>query len=146
MVYTTSAVLPKDAVIVGLFYQADAVDTAQVHLPKVFLLEGLQIQTGCGKQPLDIPGNQKHVSGGTAATVGAAHAGEAQSPVIERGGSFPAFRSRCSVDWSLEGKDRSLLKIRRSKCRKHRKVRKKTFSALVERRLYGERRIRTFEG
>ena len=76
MVYTTSVFLPKDAVVVGLFYQTDPVDTTQIHLPKVSLLEGLEIQPGCAEQSLDIPRDQKNVSGRMATTVGAAHAGE----------------------------------------------------------------------
>ena len=84
-------------------------DTAEIHLPKVSLLEGLQIQPGCDEQPVDIPRDQKYVSRRMATAVGAAHTGESQPLLVERSRLLCVLLARGSIDWFFKGKDRSLL-------------------------------------
>ena len=103
-IYTASVFFPKDTVAVRLFNQADAMDTAQDHFPAVSRLEGLQIQSRGEEQSFDVCSDQEDVAGGVATAVGAAHTGKTQPPVEKRNSFI-----YCSVDWSFEGKDRSLL-------------------------------------
>jgi hypothetical protein len=86
-VYTASVILPKDAVVVRLFDEADAPDAAQVHLTEKALPERPRIQSRRDQQSLDISADQEHVAGGMTAAVGAANTGESKPVVVE--GDFP---------------------------------------------------------
>jgi hypothetical protein len=148
-VYTASVFLPKDAVVIRFFFQAYPMDSAQVYLPEVSPLERIEIQSSGREQSLEVTLGQEYVPGGVAAAVGAAHTGKTKPVVIKR--ASPGTRSsRCSVEWSFEGKDGSLLgadatlRDRRGHARVETAGNKKPSPR--ERRLYGERRIRTFEG